>query len=280
MTEVGRLLTTREVEQKVIDLVRWARARYNIPVGCGGERACQLVGLRYRRDPLHTKSDGALIEGCVVVSKAVTWSPRTEFTIYHEILHHLLLEDGELIEFFTSALRSNPHDYEAAIERCCHQGAAEFLMPQDQIREIIAARRFSADLILEIAEKYGASIIAASIQLAVCAPIDCFVVLCSYGPVARWPPYTGLHVEYAFPSWRGRRHYWLARFSKVPSDHLIAEAWNAQADGDGPSYVPFPSGKRMPCHCQARLLHRRICAILALEDGVPESQLALPLGDL
>lgn len=211
----------------------------------------------------------------VIVNSGLQWSPRIEFTIFHEIFH-LMEEDGEIIEFYTQLLRSDDTAYKAAIERCCHQGAAEFMMPQARVREAISSEGFSVDIVESIADRHGASIVASALQLARCAPVDCFVVVCSHGWAPRSsPPHHGLFVEYAGASPRGK--YTLARFSPIHSDNLLVEAWRTRSQVRGTSYVPFRSGTRMKCHCDASYLNGRVLGVLSLEDPVPPGQLAFRL---
>jgi Zn-dependent peptidase ImmA (M78 family) len=65
----------------------------------------------------------------------IRWAPRAEFTIYHEITHHLLDEDGEILEHFTDLLANDSVAFDREIERCCDRGAAEFLMPRTRVAE-------------------------------------------------------------------------------------------------------------------------------------------------
>jgi Zn-dependent peptidase ImmA (M78 family) len=268
-------LTPQQVEQRVIGLVAHARRRYGIPEGCTGEEACRLLKLRFERGRIASGADGMWVDDHIVVNHSLSWTPRIEFTTFHEIMHYLLDDDGDLIEYFTRTLRNDKDTYEAAIERCCHQGAAEFLMPRARVREAIAAEGFSAALVERIARRYGASAIAAAIQLALSAPINCFIVLCGDSPMpgARPSP-TGLHVEYACAPWRQK--YTLARFTPIPRDHPLHQAWRTKRRVEGRSYVPFRSGKCQPCDCEAVPLGGRVVGILALERPVPREQLAMP----
>ncbi len=280
-----RPLTQRELDQKVVEMVAGARERFSIPEGCDSETACCRIGLKVRRGPLGSETDGMLAGDHVIVNRNLRWSPRVEFTIFHEIFHYLLEEDGEIIEFYTELLRSDDDAYKAAIERCCHQGAAEFLMPQGRVREAISSEGFSVNLVELVAERHGASVIASAIQIARCAPINCYVVICSHGRAPRSSPaYHGLFVEYAAaPS--GVK-YTLGRFSPVHGDNLLAEAWRTRDHVAGISYVPFrsaargPTWRRMECYCEAKRLDDRVLGILYLEDPVPPGQLALPLDGL
>ena len=279
---VAQPFTQRELDQKVVRMVGAARERFDIPEGCDGKTACGKVGLKLQRGPLGPSTDGVLAGENVVVNRALRWAPRIQFTIFHEIFHYLLEEDGEIIEYYTDLLRSDDEAYRAAIERCCHQGAAEFLMPQARVREAISSEGFSVDLVELLAERHGASIVASAIQLAHCAPVGCYVVICSHGRAPKSSPsHYGLFVEYAAAPSRVR--YTLGRFSPIHSDNLLAQAWRLGSRATGTSYVPFrsavskPLEKRMQCHCDAKRLGNRVLGLLSLEDLVPPGQLTLSL---
>jgi hypothetical protein len=281
---MARTFSQRELDRQVVDMVADARTRFGIPEGCDGETACAKIGLNLRSGPLGPARDGLLTKGNVVVNRTLRWAPRIEFTIFHEIFHYLLEEDGEIIELYTEILRSDDAAYKAAIERCCHQGAAEFLMPQARVRDAISTNGFSVELVEFIAERHGASIVASAIQVARCAPVDCYVVICSHGLAPRSsPPHRGLFVEYAASS--PQIKYTLGRFSPVQDDNLLVQAWEAQGHMRGPSYVPFRSAarmrreNRMECQCDAMRLGDRVLGILFLEAPTPPGQLTLSFDD-
>ncbi len=257
-------LTPHDIDEKIRALVTDARRQHDIPDGCAGEVACARLGLRLHRAPLPPGTDGLLNGDRVVVGDTLPQA-RVEFTIFHEIVHHLLEEDGALIEYYTARLRRDERAYHAAIERCCQQGAAEFLLPRADVRAAITAEGFAPQLVGLLADRAGVSLAAAAIQLAQCAPVECYVVLCGPGP-------TGLVVEYA-PT---NGHYPLARSSPIPADHPLARSWRAREPAAGWFYVPFPSGKRIPCHCEATYRVGRVIGVLARERPVPRAQLALP----
>ncbi len=233
-------LTPRMLDEKICALVADARRRHDLPVGCAGTVACARLGLRLHHGPLPAGIDGLLAGDCVVVAKALTHRARVEFSIYHEIMHHLIEEDGALIEYYTTRLRRDDRAYHVAIERCCQQGAAEFLLPRADVQAAITAAGFAPDPVGLLADRAGVSLAAAVIQLAQCTPVECYVVLCGPGP-------TGLVVAYAPTNGR----YPLARASPIPADHPLARSWRTRAPASGWSYVPFPSGKRVPCRCEA-----------------------------
>ncbi len=260
-----------------MDLVARAREERGIHEGCDGETACGKLGLELRRVTLQSGTDGMLSGRRVFVDRAVGWAPRAEFTIYHEITHHLMDEDGEIIEHFTELLRNDERAFKREIERCCHKGAAEFLMPRKRVAEIIGAEGFSVGLVGLIAERHGASLIASALQLAHCAPLECYVVLCSYGPVPGGrSPHRGLYVDYAGAS--PTRAYPLARFSPVRRDHVLSCAREDRDFAEGETYVPFPSGRYMPCYCAAKPLGPFVVGILSFgRSAAPQGQMSFDI---
>jgi len=275
-------LTPRMLDEKIRALVADARRRHDLPAGCAGALACARLGLQLRRAPLPLGIDGLLAGDCVVVAEALAHHARVEFSIYHEIMHHLIEEDGTLIEYYTARLRRDERAYRAAIERCCQHGAAEFLLPRERVRAALGAEGFAPDLVGLLADQAGVSLAAAAIQLAQCAPVECYVVLCgpssgpgsgpSSGPGSSGPRVAGLVVEYAPTNGR----YPLARSSPIPADHPLVRCWRSRAPASSWSYVPFPSGKRLPCHCAATYRAGRVIGVLARERPVPRAQLTLP----
>lgn len=264
------------MDRKIAELVARAREERGITEGCDGRTACGKLGLELVRAPLPPGTAGILSGNRVVVDQNVRWAPRTEFTIYHEITHHLIKEDGEIIEHYTELLRNDAGAFDREIERCCDRGAAEFLMPRARVAETIKAETFTVDLVGIIAHRHGASLIASAIQLAHCAPVECYVVLCSHGPVPRSRPHRrSLYVDYAGAS--PTRRYPLARFSPVPDGHVLSRARGERCRTEGKSSVPFRSGAYMPCHCEAKPVGPFVAGILSFEAAVPQGQMSLPL---
>lgn len=86
--------------------------------------------------------------------------------------------DGELYGFLDD---HSPQDLHPTLERFCHMGAAEFLVPSVEIRKIIDEQGFSIVLIRDLDEKFPASKPAIAIQLTQCASHQCIVMVCEYG---------------------------------------------------------------------------------------------------
>ncbi len=269
-------LPSREIDRRICGLVDRARGAYGLVEGGDGAMACRRLGLHLTNGPLPADTDGLLSGDHIILNDRVTWGPRREFTVFHEITHHLLDEDGELIEYLTDTYRTDATSYRRELERICNVGAAEFLMPRARVYEAIAEEGFSIGLVERTAKRHGVSVVAAAQQLALCAPRDSYVILAVDAAAASVPnPGIGLCIEYVFASPDTR--YPLKRFRELESDHLLVVAWERQRRVSGPAYIPFSSGNRKDCYGEAQPLHSRVVGFLGNHRPHGKGQLALPL---
>lgn len=272
-----QLLTTEALEQRVRSLVTLARAQYGISEGCSGREACGRLKIPLLFGVLPEGTDGlySFENHTITVSSRLQWQPRIEFTIYHEIMHSLLEEDAILIEYFHDVLPRDLQERKKAIERCCHAGAAEFLAPRQRVLEAIATHGFSVDLIEVLSETHGISLPSAAIQVALCAPVECYVVICSHGPVPkRSQPI--FHIDQASMSHSVK--YPLARYAAVPQGHPLHTVWVTGEYLEEQTYVPFPSGKTgLSCLAQAKRISQRVVGILYRGHPPRKGQMGLPM---
>jgi len=266
---VERRFPAREIDRQVRELVARARREYGLAEGCDGTTACRRLGLDLGEGSLPAKTDGLLSGNRIVLNDRITWPPRREFTVFHEITHYLLDEDGELIEYLTDAYRKDANAFRQELERCCNVGAAEFLMPQQRVYDAIREEGFSIGLLERIVARHGVSVVAAAQQLASCAPAGSYVVLAaaSGGGV--------LSIEYAFTA--PDTKYPLARFYPLAADHLFVTSWESHRRVSGPTYIPFRSGNTKPCYGEAQPLGGRVVGFLTDRRPPGAGQLALPL---
>jgi hypothetical protein len=112
--------------------------------------------------------DGALVRakgtpfGAIIVRDSIRESGRKNFTVAHEIGHFVLPghENADLV--CTSAEVGNWSDSSKELEREANEFAAELLMPDVVVRQIVGASEPSLGLIEKIASSCGASLSAAA----------------------------------------------------------------------------------------------------------------------
>ncbi len=72
----------------------------------------------------------------IVLDSRIGDADRLNFTFFHEITHHLVREDDELYSFLHEYTPQD-QDFKAALEHYCNIGAAEFLIPDEDVHKAI-----------------------------------------------------------------------------------------------------------------------------------------------
>ena len=255
--------SVNDMETHVIKLVRNAVGKYTSTKPFSFDRICADLGLDLKEGWLPLKIDGILKGRTILINSRIRNKERKQFTRFHEITHHLINQDEELITMLHEMPWSQNDEYERQVERLCNIGAAEFLTPRKAFTKLYEAKGFSIELIPGAASYFESSVIATTIQLAQVAPNSCITAICERGLMPNetaqsqpplfdeesHTPQPKLHVVYSASS--PATKYWLARGTNIPDDHLINQAFLDVQHLEGESYVPFRSGNRMPCYCEA-----------------------------
>ena len=219
--------------------------------------------LDIKEEKLPPKIDGMIEGETIIINSAIHNNERKEFTRFHEVMHYLIKANEDLISELHEVPSNQNGEYDRQIEQLCNIGAAEFLMPSEQFRGLYKKLGFNVNVIPLASSHFGASAIATTIQLAQIAPNSCISAVCDYGTLSNETPPTQenlldkeniapkptLHVAYAASS--PSTKYPLAKNTRIPDDHLIHRAFLNSEATEEKSYVPFPSGKKMPCYCEA-----------------------------
>ena len=249
-----------DVNVHVIQLARNTVSKYASTGIPDFDEICSGLGLVVKEVPLSLATDGMITkQKTILINSRIQSKERKRFTQFHEITHHLIDEDGDLISILHDAAWG---EYDKQVERLCNIGAAEFLMPREEFTKLYKQKGFSVELIPFAANYFESSTIATTVQLAQVAPNSCITAICEYGlsPNATGSSQDGLfnekepnpqpklHVAYSASS--PTTKYWLARGTNIPDDHLIYQAFFEDQFLEEESYVPFRRGNQMPCYCE------------------------------
>ena len=252
-----------DINAHVIKLVQNAIRKYASTEIPDFDEICSGLGLVVKEVPLPVR-DGLIIkQGTILINSRVQSKDRKRFTQFHEVMHYLIDKDEELISMLHDATWDQVGEYDRQVERLCNIGAAEFLMPRAEFTKLYKEKGFNVELIPFAAKRFTSSVIAATIQLAQVAPNSCITAICEYGLMPNetmisqdrlfdeeeFTPKPKLRVLYSASA--PITKYWLARGTNIPDDHLIHQAFLEVQHLEGESYVPFRSGKKMPCNCEA-----------------------------
>lgn len=256
-------LSANDMRMHVIELVRNTVDRYASTPRPRFDEILAGLSLDAEEVELPPEVDGILAERTILVNSRIRNVERKQFTRFHEITHHLINEDGELISEIHDATLNHEGEYKRQLERLCNIGAAEFLMPSREFIKLSEQKEFNVGLVPFASRQFGTSAIATMIQLAQIAPNSCISAVCEYGTPSNEAPVNHqnllreenasfkhtFHVTYSASS--PNTKYLLTKNTRIPEDHLIHRAfWNSEAIEER-SYIPFRSGKKMPCYCEA-----------------------------
>ena len=264
------------MKRRVIEVVRNIVNEYASATIPTFDEICSGLGLSVIEDNLPIRTEGMYIEKTIFLNSRIRNEERKRFTQFHEITHHLLEENEDLISEFDEYTYGQGDRNHAQTEYLCNVGAAEFLMPSKEFTKLYNKRGFNVQLIPFAANYFKSSIIAATIQLAHVAPNECIAVVCENGLI---PNDTislqdslfttknqshnkpKLHVIYSASSPAADR--WLAKYTIFPNDHLINQVFLQAKMLEGDSEIPFP-GWQEPCICEALPYKNRVYALFHL----------------
>jgi hypothetical protein len=284
--------TFREAKHRLIELVKRTKS------DMGGHN---LTGYQGPEDPL-AKHFGIKIEErsltfdfgnyiaanppsrptpMIILDTQAAGDVHLNFTYYHEISHHIIRQDGDLYSFL-DGIATQKSDFIAVIDRFANIGAAEFLIPSEDLSLLLYERGFSIQLIPELDQQYPASKPAIAIQLAQCASHPCFVVLCEYGQIPDNNsaqrnlvdvPYGNppkLYVRYSSNS-PSQEKYSIAKYSVIPQNHILNLAFQNQQFIKGRDRIPFKSGNGWDVDCEAMFYKGRVYGVFNISRPTPPS---------
>ena len=252
------LWSDSQLREKVVILAQKARQILpDSPSASDIERCYQIV---VREGILPHDKDGAYIEqeSKIIINKLITSEERRRFTLYHELVHHLVRMDDDLYSYLHDAY-SKTSDFDRVIELVCNLGSAELILPREIVRNLVDQKGLSLSLLPELCESRLVSGPAALIQLVQNAPNQCYGVVCERGNSkdigdANQEAFvpnsisTVLYILYAI--WSPSVQYQLARYTQIPSNHMLSTSVDSQKITKGLDRIPFRSGKEWQVPCE------------------------------
>jgi hypothetical protein len=251
------LLSDRQLREQVIKLTQTACQKLPRYPSISDIENC--FSLKVVEGDLPIDKDGAYIEqeSKIILNKLVTSDERRQFTLYHEVVHYLIRLDDDLYSYLHDAYPIAT-DFNRIVELLCNIGAAEIILPREYVRSLIDQRGFSLKLLLDLCQLNSVSGPAALIQLVQCAPNHCYGVICERGVIptpensnqeafVHSSPTSAMYVLYAV--WSPSAQYSIARFTRIPNDHILFRSSTNQMVIRGKDRIPFRSGKiwQVPC---------------------------------
>jgi IrrE N-terminal-like domain len=219
----------------------------------------------------------------IVLDPHVQSPERLQFTFGHELMHDRIEQDDDLLSLLADAYIRPDH---ATMERLCNVGAAELLMPSEDVQEMVRAWGFSTATIPALCRRYHASSLAVAIQMASIAAHQCYLVIAAPRYVrqdnslpmlvnvqaTRARPRLVMLYTVASPS----APYAIRRGQLVPADHLMCAAWRRHDEPiRGRAHIPFASGRCWMVPCDASYFRGYVFAFFHVSDPVSPHQMRL-----
>jgi Zn-dependent peptidase ImmA (M78 family) len=227
----------------------------------------EKLGLTLSYTRLSGASEGMYVEdkNQIIINDSVWNEDRKKFTAFHEICHHLLNEDGDILSDVNELCIDNDV-YDNFKERLCDIGAAEFLLPKHEISLFIKDNYFSVMHVDALSKRYEVSKTATAYRIAQCSSHKCIMAVCKID-FSITPPCIVIESSFKSPDMK----YGLGKNSVLPRDHPL---WDFIMDLDRQhteikSYIPFASSYKPPCDIEALRIKQRV--YVAFNHSLPSS---------
>lgn len=272
-------ISEKDLEAMVVAQVRDVKQQH---AGWVNPRAlAYALGIEIDDQELGVGREGAAFASNIVISPTIRVKARQRFTLYHEIVHHLIRRNDRLYSILHDQYSSD-EDLERIIERLCNAGAAEFILPQSRVVSAIEKEGFSVGLVKTLSRPDEVSLTAACVQLALCARHKCIAVICKMGSLLEennpklfndnTPKKAVLQVDTAISS--PKTDYRIARRTVIPQGHLFYEVYNAVNEGrvvHGKDCIPFRNSLKREVECEAIRIGMQVFGFFHLEHPPAKS---------
>lgn len=191
--------------------------------------------------------DGMSITEAGIIMFRPTGNRRQNFTLLHELAHHLVDSDDDCINWIAD--RPEPAK---ELEQVCDQIAASVIVPAEQLDFVLDGQRPSAPLWQALYESTSASWSACAVALAQRLPCDGFIAVVNL-PTSK--------VMFAARSRDTRPYAWAG--DSVPAGHPLRQADPAALTV---AWWPYPDRDRRQYYMSAIKIRDHAYAVLAEND--------------
>lgn len=245
--------------------------------------------LGFQWDDLGENNPGCYLrdQAKIVLNVRVQTPERLNFTFFHELMHNRIEATVDLLSAIHDAITSKSID--DLIESLCEIGAAEIMMPSNDVQQMMTDHGFSTGLIPVLSEKYKASSIAVAIQMVTCASHDCYFVIAINrfvdqdeqqmslsGIVLPGKKRPRLYIAYSGGSSVSK--YPMARNIPIPDRHLMYTALEREGEViKGHADIPRRNSQWKPwiVDCETLCFKGKVFAFFNVDSPTASNQLRL-----
>ncbi|ADH64769.1 protein of unknown function DUF955 [Allomeiothermus silvanus DSM 9946] len=126
------------------------------------ERLAKGIGASFEIAPIPTDGMFDFDRGRILIAEGQSLK-RQRFTLAHEVMHYLIRHDENLLSDMHEEYAGD--EFEETLEALCNLGAAEMLLPSENVKATLAKKGLRAKLIPDLAETHQVSEEVAAIAL-------------------------------------------------------------------------------------------------------------------
>ena len=172
------IMYTHEAELETMVIHQMDDVKQHYIVWTNPLELARELGISVTFGKLGPDQEGAAFAEDIVLDSTIGVRARQRFTLYHEIVHHLIRRNDKLYSILHEQYQADK-DFTRILERLCNIGAAEFVLSRNTVRAVLANSKFSIELVKELSKVDEISSTAACVQLALCAKHSCITVVCT-----------------------------------------------------------------------------------------------------
>jgi len=207
----------------------------------------------------------------IILDTRVRIPERLHFSFYHELMHAHIEDDDDILSLLADAHIYDEYD---TIERMCNAGAAELIVPGDEVYGFLRTKPFSASLIPEMCERFLASSLAVAFKMINHTSHECHLVIAE--PTMTNADHAELVIIYTGKS-SAVEKYSIKRGQILPTRSLLYRALH-MGDGkscQGEDCIPFASGTEWLVPCDTICFRGKVFAFFNVKPPISVNQLSL-----
>lgn len=277
--QFGQIVHERRLYQLTREMVIRARAQLVAKGLSTHEDIAKEFGLSVGQADLC--QDGMLAEDTIILKQFGTTEERRNFTFYHELTHHLIRTNDDLL----SLIHETAAHPDRVIERLCNAGAAEFLAPAEEVIAFAEKHGFATTTIPILCEKYEASGLVVAFQMTANARHACHLIIAEPKPVPFCEEQLSLAgispnrnswcLTITYTARSAQAKYSITKNSLIPRDHLITAAYEEKNRVTGSAVIPSYTGTKTPIACDCLFFHGNVYAFFNASPPPGPGQLRL-----
>jgi Zn-dependent peptidase ImmA (M78 family) len=196
------------------------------------EEISNSLGVIIKDIPIKGSEGRILIKentGIISINSAITYSPKRNFIIAHELGHFILHKN--ITHLFSDTQKTLADWYKNGLhEQQANEFASELLLPTELFKRKVDGKKLNMTLIEEVADYFGASLTATFLKYATAGKYPVMIIFIEEG-VIRWKqcsndfPFKFLQINSNVPAWTVAGDFFNGKALEAKPEKVDAIEW-------------------------------------------------------